>query len=69
MIFHTFFPITHHWKDVDPDDNFRPHGDYDFALVRNKSNQRAPGLSRWLEHLAAQHKSPVGVSSCLTSSA
>ncbi|PIL25727.1 hypothetical protein GSI_11477 [Ganoderma sinense ZZ0214-1] len=60
VIFHAWYPVCDRWNDVDPDDNFLHCPDYDFLLVRNKSNERAPGLSRWLEHLSAQRYNPVG---------
>ena len=59
-------PGTHDWDEIDPDINSRPEGRYDFMLVRHKAIVRAPGLSRWLEHLEAQrrakHSDTVGVS-------
>ena len=62
VVFHGWNPSTDKWKEIDPDDSYRPGGSFDFLLLRHKSNERAPGLSRWLDHLNTQKKMPVGVS-------
>nr|VWO94022.1 Histone acetyltransferase (EC [Ganoderma boninense] len=60
VMFHAWYPVWDRWDEVDPDTNYKHCPDYDFLLLRSKSNERAPGLCRWVEHLAAQRYNRIG---------
>uniref|UniRef100_A0A5K1JYH0 Probable 3-oxoacyl-[acyl-carrier-protein] reductase oxidoreductase (EC) n=1 Tax=Ganoderma boninense TaxID=34458 RepID=A0A5K1JYH0_9APHY len=58
--FYAWDPTCHKWSVLNPDEEFQPEDKVDFLLVRHKSNTRAPGLSRWLDHITAQVRHPAG---------